>query len=265
MKYKELYNGVKMPILGLGTARNNGDSCRNMVSCAIKLGYRLIDTARMYDNEIDIYKGIIDSKINRNELFITTKLDHEVNTYTKALDVVNKTLKNLNTTYLDLVLIHEPFSNDIVIYKALEDLYDKGIIKAIGVSNFSKDYLIEFIKKVRIKPMINQVEYHILHQQFSLKEYLDENDISLESYAPFMSGFYNIKDLKLDEMALKYHKTVYQIILKYIISNDVICIPKAQKLSKLKENYDIFEFELEKKDINYLKNLNKNMSFYGWD
>ncbi|MGM9971373.1 MAG: aldo/keto reductase [Anaeroplasmataceae bacterium] len=265
MRYITLRNGVRMPILGFGTARMKGLECKEAVKKAILCGYELIDTADMYENEADIGNALLESNVKRENLFITSKLYSKTNTYLKATNQIHKLLSLLNTSYIDLVLIHEPFETDYEVYKALEEFYNKGIIKAIGVSNFNEEYLSSFIKKVNIIPMINQVECHPYFQELKLKEYLDSNNIIMESYSPFISGLVDIKEDKvLKEIAMNHNKTPYQIILNYLTNLNIICIPKTTSIIRMKENLDIFNFKLTEDEINKIKELDTNKSYYGW-
>lgn len=265
MQYIKLRNNIKMPMIGYGTARLLGNECYNSVKDAIKAGYRHFDTASMYNNEAFVGKAIYDSGIPRNEFFITTKLYHVTNNYDLAIAQINKSLEDLKTDYIDLLLIHEPFIGDDIVYKAIIDEYKKGKVKAIGVSNFNIEYLNEFINKVDIIPMVNQVECHPYFQELKLQEYMKQYGIIMESYSPFTSSVIDIdKDKALLEISNRYNKSIRQIILRYLIQKGIPSIPKTSKIERMKENIDVFSFELSNEDINIIEGLDLNKSLFGW-
>lgn len=265
MKYLTLYNGLKMPLLGFGTARMNGEECYNAVINALECGYRHIDTAHMYLNEEVIGKAIISSNISRDELFITSKLCSFTNTYMSAKKRIDDMLKELQTSYVDLLLLHEPFEGDKEVYRAIEEAYNEGKAKSIGVSNFDVSYLDSFIKDVKIKPMVNQIECHPYFMQRELLSYLDKNDIKATAYAPLTQGLKNIfNEPILIELSNKYKKTIPQIILSYLMSLGIAVIPKSSHKERIVENYNVFDIELSKEDILKIAKLDEFHSLYEW-
>ena len=188
MEYVSLSNGVKMPILGYGVYQVTKDECKKCVLDALKAGYRAIDTAQSYFNEEEVGEAIRESGIPREEIFLTTKVWVEHYSYEEAKKSVEESMRKLKTDYLDLVLLHQPFGDAYSAYRALEDLYDEGKIRAIGISNFYVDRMVDFASFNRIKPMVNQVETHIFNQQKKLKEWADKYGIQLEAWAPFGEG-----------------------------------------------------------------------------
>ncbi|HID0186314.1 TPA: aldo/keto reductase [Campylobacter coli] len=187
MKYQILNNGLKIPIVGFGTARLQGRECFKVLNNALECGYRLIDTAQMYKNHKDIAKVLKESQIPRKELFIESKISQNLS-YLQAKDMIYKILDELDLEYLDLLLIHEPYENSLQIYDAMQEAFENKLIKSLGVSNFNENLLFDFIQKVTIKPVINQCETHLLYQQKSLHKALQKHDIFLQSWGPFIEN-----------------------------------------------------------------------------
>ena len=264
MKYITLNNKVKMPILGLGTYYLVGKKCTDIVLKAIESGYRLIDTAAWYNNEKEVGEAIKKSSVDRKELFITTKISN-CDDYESAIKRIEESFNRLNLDYIDLVLVHWPEGKYIEVYKALEYYYEQGKIKAIGVSNYNKDLLDNLLKYCKIKPVIDQIETHIYWQQSSLHKYLKENNIYHEAWSQFGEGYLKVLDDPLIiELSKKYNKTPAQITLNYLVNKDIIVIPRTSNPKRLKENIDVFDFELDKKDIKEIEKLNRNQSVSGW-
>ncbi len=265
MKYRILSNGIKMPLLGFGVFQiPDYNQCKQSVIDALKVGYRLIDTAEMYFNEEAVGDAIIESGIDRKEVFITTKVWFDKNdSYKRTINQVETALKKLKTNYIDLVLIHQPFGDYFSSWRALEELYDKGIIKAIGVSNFYPDVLVNFCKSVRIKPMVNQIELHPLFQRAIDIEWANKYGVAIESWASFIEGKEDIfNNLILMEIGKKYNKSVAQVILRWLIQNNIICIPKSIHHNRIVENFNIFDFELSSDDIEKISKLDTNNSYF---
>jgi len=262
-----LRNGVKMPQLGLGTFLvKDGESAYETVKEALNIGYRHIDTAQMYFNEASVGKAIKDSGIPRSEIFITTKQARH-----GSLDKMRKqfyeSLDKLGTDYVDLYLIHWPNHDKKVnqqTWALFEELYNKGLCKAIGVSNFMKHHILDLYETAKIKPMVNQVELHPGLSQEPLKKFLDEEGIAIESYGPFMKGgiFEGIWQEGLDEIAKKHDKTIAQIVISWGLHRGVIMIPKSITPSRLLENYEAKDIKLSEEEILTINNLNRGKRVY---
>lgn len=264
MKYQILNNGLKIPIMGFGTARLKGRECFNVLNNALECGYRLIDTAQMYKNHKDIAKVLKESQIPRKELFIESKISQNLS-YLQAKDMIYKILDELGLEYLDLLLIHEPYENSLQIYDTMQEAFENKLIKSLGVSNFNENLLFDFIQKVTIKPVINQCETHLLYQQKSLHKALQKHDIFLQSWSPFIANKNKIFNHPLLLcMAKKYSKTPAQIILNFLYKLGILLIPKSSNLQRMKQNLQIFDFELEDEDTQKLIYLDQNKSFFGW-
>ncbi|PIC64636.1 aldo/keto reductase [Sporosarcina sp. P13] len=254
-----LSNGVEMPWLGLGTYKiQDGTESTNVVKTAIQHGYRSIDTATLYGNERGIGEGIIASEIDRKELFITTKVWNSDLGYEKTLAAFNESLTKLSLDYLDLYLIHWPVEGKFIeAWQALETLYIEGKVKAVGVCNFQIHHLEELMKDAKIKPMVNQVEYHPRLSQKELQAFCQQHGIQLEAWSPLMQGEL-LENKALQEIAERYNKTVAQVILRWDLQNGVITIPKSTNAYRIAENADIFDFELAPEDLKQIDMLNQN-------
>ena len=257
MDYIQLNNGVKMPILGFGVYRiTDLEECEKAVSEAIDVGYRLIDTAQAYSNETAVGNAIKKSGIPRKEFFITTKLWISNSGYENAKKSLDESLENLQTDYIDLVLIHQPFGDYYGTYRALEDYYKEGKIKAIGVSNFYPDRLIDLLSFNEIVPAVNQVETHPFNQQIEAHGIMEKYGVQINSWAPFCEGMDNIFENEvLKEIGEKYDKTVAQVILRWLIQRSVVVIPKSVHKERIEENFDVFDFELSEEDMETIKSL----------
>lgn len=265
MEYVTLSNGIKMPLVGFGTWDLRGSKCIDSVLEALNCGYRLIDTAKMYQNEREVGVAIQNSHIPREKLFITTKLDRHYNNYQSAKKGILESLKVMQLDYLDLVLIHEPYSHSLKMYQALEEAYDQGLIKAIGVSNFHYTYFKNFIKNCKIIPIVNQVETHVFFQQQKLQPILAKNQTVMEAWSPLATGKNNLFELKeLVEIGNVYHKTAAQIALKYLIQLGIVVIPKSAHKKRMEENIDLFDFDLTEDQMAIIKKLDTNQSLFNW-
>lgn len=263
MNYITLYNGVKMPQLGYGVYQVTKDECERCVSDALKVGYRLIDTAQSYFNEEEVGNAIKKSGIPREELFLTTKVWIEHYGYEEALASVSESMKKLQVDYLDLCLLHQPFGDTYGAYRALEELYDKGKIRAIGISNFYADRMVDFASFNRIKPMVNQIEIHPHNQQCESAEWHKKYGVQLEAWAPFGEGrgdMFNLAELKA--IAKKYGKTAAQVILRWHLQRGIVVIPKSVHIERMKENFDVFDFELSADDMLAIATLDKKESSF---
>lgn len=264
MKNVTLNNGIQMPVLGFGVYQiTDPAECEQAVYDALMAGYRLIDTAAAYKNEEAVGKAVIKSGIPRDELFITTKLWIQDAGYDSTKRAFEESLKRLQTDYLDLYLIHQPFGDIYSSWRAMEDLYNEGKIRAIGVSNFLPDRLLDLILHNKITPAVNQVETHPFLQQIENAEFMKENNVQIESWAPFAEGKNNIfQNEILLSIAGKYNKSVAQIILRWLTQRDIVVIPKSVRKERIIENFDIFDFELLKEDMEKIVTLNTDQSSF---
>ena len=264
MKYVTLNNGVKMPILGFGVFQiDDMKECEEAVYNALKAGYRLIDTAASYRNEEAVGRAIKRSGIPREEIFVTTKLWVSDANYEKAKLVFETSLKKLDLEYIDLYLIHQPFNDVYGAWRAMTELYKEGKIKAIGVSNFYPDRLVDFIMNNEVVPAVNQVETHPFNQQIKANEIMKEYGVQIESWGPFAEGKNGIfANEILSEIGKKYNKSVAQVILRWLIQRDVVVIPKSVRKERIEENFNVFDFELSAEDMNKIAKLDKKESLF---
>lgn len=263
INYVTLENGVKMPQLGYGVYQVTKEECERCVLDALKVGYRLFDTAQSYFNEEEVGNAIVKSGVSREEIFLTSKVWIDHYGYEECRKSVLESLRKLKTDYIDLMLLHQPFSDYYGAYRALEDLYDEGKIKAIGISNFYPDRMVDLASFTRIKPMINQIEIHPYHQQVFSKEWHDKYGVQLEAWAPFGEGRKNMFELsELKEIGDKYGKTVAQVILRWHLQRGIVVIPKSTHLERMKENFNVFDFELAHEDMDVISKLDKNESSF---
>ena len=263
MEYFTLANGVKMPALGYGVYQVTKEECERCVLDALKAGYRHIDTAQAYFNEEEVGSAIEKSGIPREEIFITTKVWIDNYGYEKAKKSVEESMKKLRTDYIDLVLLHQPFSDYYGAWRALEELYEAGRIHAIGISNFYVDRMIDFAAFNRIKPMVNQMETHIYNQQKDLKGWADKYGVQLEAWGPFGEGRQGIfEDKTVGEIAKAHGKTPAQVMLRWNIQRGVVVIPKSTHAERMAENFDIFDFTLSDDEMQKIAAIDKNESAF---
>ncbi|MGO4106957.1 aldo/keto reductase [Paenibacillus sp. YAF4_2] len=264
MKNVILNNGVQMPILGFGVFQmTDQNECEQSAYDAIMAGYRLIDTAASYMNEEAVGRAIKRSGVAREELFITTKLWVQDTGYEKTKKAVEKALARLQLDYLDLYLIHQPFGDVHGSWRAMEELYREGKIRAIGVSNFHPDRLIDLIIQNEVVPAVNQVETHPFNQQIDNAKFMKENNVQIESWAPFAEGKNNLfQNEVLASIAEKYNKSVAQVVLRWLTQRDVVVIPKSVRIERIKENFNIFDFELNQEDMESITALDTNESLF---
>ncbi|WP_027108318.1 aldo/keto reductase [Lacticigenium naphthae] len=259
-----LTNGVKMPQLGYGVFQiADLEECERCVLDAIDVGYRLIDTAQAYGNEEAVGNAIKKSSVSREELFITTKIWISNASYEKAKASMDESLRKLQTDYIDLMLIHQPFNDYYGAYRAMEEYYKAGKLKAIGVSNFHPDRLIDIATYTEIPPMVNQVETHVFNQQKEAQKVMEEYNVQIESWGPFAEGkndFFTNETMK--EIGEKYKKSVAQVALRYLLQRNVVVIPKTVNKDRMKENFDVFDFELTQEDMERLGELDKESSLF---
>ncbi|MBA2937000.1 aldo/keto reductase [Paenibacillus sp. CGMCC 1.16610] len=264
MQTVTLNNGIKMPIIGFGVYQiPDANECENAVYEALMAGYRLIDTAAGYLNEEAVGRAIKRSGIPREELFITTKLWIQDAGYESAKLAFAKSLKKLQLDYLDLYLIHQPFGDYYSAWRAMEDLYREGKIKAIGVSNFLPDRLMDLIVHNEIVPAVNQVETHPFYQQTESAAFMKEQGVKHQSWAPFAEGLNNMFGNEvLVSIAEKHNKSVAQVVLRWLVQREVVVIPKSVRKERIVENFDIFDFELSADDIEQISTLDTQKSLF---
>lgn len=263
MQYVTLSNGVKMPKLGYGVYQIDKEDCERCVLDALKVGYRHIDTAQSYFNEEEVGNAIAKSGIPREQIFLTTKVWVENYGYDETRKSVLKSMRKLKTNYIDLVLLHQPFSDYYGAWRALEDLYAEGVIKAIGVSNFYPDRLVDICSFARIKPMVNQVETHPHNQQIEAHEWMKKYGVQHEAWAPFGEGRGGMfEDPLLVEIGKKYGKTAAQVILRWDMQRNIVAIPKSTHIERMEQNFDIFDFELSEEDMAKIATLDKKQSSF---
>jgi diketogulonate reductase-like aldo/keto reductase len=259
-----LNNGVEMPLLGFGVFQvTNTGECEQGVYEAIRTGYRLIDTAASYGNEVEVGKGIKKSSVAREELFITTKLWIQDTGYESTKKAFEKSLKRLQLDYLDLYLIHQPYGDIYGSWRAMEELYREGRMRAIGVSNFHPDRVMDLILHNKVVPAVNQIETHPFCQQIETQKFLQENNIQIESWGPFAEGKNDIfKNELLLSIAGKYKKSIAQVILRWLTQRKVVAIPKSVRKERIEENFNIFDFELSGEDMNAIAMLDTKKSLF---
>lgn len=264
MEYVKLNNGVDMPILGFGVYQIPLEDTKRCVLDAIKVGYRSIDTAQSYFNESEVGEAIRECGIPREELFITTKVWIDNYGYEKCKSSVMESLKKLQTDYIDLVLLHQPFGDYYGAYRALEDLYEEGKIRAIGVSNFYPDRLSDIcLFERKIVPAVNQVETNPLNAQFEAQENMKKYGVSIEAWAPFGEGRSGLFENEvLVRIGQKYNKSAAQVILRWLIQRGVIIACKSTHVDRMEQNFDVFDFELSDEDMENIKKLDTSTVYF---
>lgn len=263
MEYITLSNGVKMPILGYGVYQVTKEECERCVLDALKTGYRSIDTAQSYFNEEEVGSAIQKSGVAREDIFLTTKVWIEHYGYKEAKESVLESMRKLRTDYLDLCLLHQPFSDYYGAWRALEELYEAGKIRAIGISNFYPDRMVDIASFARIRPMVNQVEVHPFNQQKIAKEYMDKYGVQIEAWAPFGEGRGSLfENGTLREIGAKYGKTAAQVMLRWHIQRGVVVIPKSTHIERMEENRNVFDFSLSDEDMQTIAAMDKGESSF---
>lgn len=260
----KLSNGVEMPILGFGVFQvPDLNECERSVFDAIQVGYRLIDTAASYLNEEAVGRAIKGSGVKRDELFITTKLWIQDVGYDKAKTAFEKSLKKLQLDYLDLYLIHQPYHDVHGAWRAMEELSSEGKIRAIGISNFQPDRVMDLISFNKIIPAVNQIETHPFHQQIEAHKFLQENGIQHESWGPFAEGKNDLfKNELLSSIGKKHNKTIAQVVLRWLTQRGIVAIPKSVRKERMEENFNIFDFQLSDDDLQSIQTLDQKTSAF---
>ncbi len=263
METVTLSNGVKMPVLGYGVYQVTPEECERCVLDALAAGYRLLDTAQSYFNEEQVGSAIRRSGVPREEIFLTTKVWVEHYGYEAAGASVLESMRKLKTDYLDLVLLHQPFADYYGAYRALEELYEEGKIRAIGVSNFYPDRLVDLASFARIRPMVNQVEIHPYHQQQEAKRWMDKYGVQAEAWAPFGEGRGGLfQDPVLTGIGQKHGKTAAQVVLRWHLQRGVVVIPKSVRPERMRENIDVFDFALSAEEMERISALDQKQSAF---
>ncbi|MNS63668.1 Glyoxal reductase [compost metagenome] len=264
MYHITLNNGVQMPILGFGVFQiSDASECEQAVINAIETGYRLIDTAASYMNEVAVGNALKKSGIARSELFITTKLWVQDTGYEKTKAAFQKSLERLQLDYIDLYLIHQPYGDVFGSWNAMQELYQDGKVKAIGVANFQPDRIKDLIINSGFTPAVNQIETHPFHQQVATQQFLQDNKVQIQSWGPFAEGKNNIfHNEVLSGIGARYNKSVAQVILRWLTQRDIVAIPKSVRKERMAENFNIFDFELSTEDMQTISVLDTNASLF---
>ena len=265
METLTLNNGVQMPLVGFGTWDVRGEVGKQAILTALELGYRLIDTAQMYDNEEIVGQAIRESGLARKEIFLTTKLYRPSAGYEKAKAGIEKSLNTLRTDYIDLLLIHEPYHNALDMYEALKEACEAGTVRAIGISNFGTKEYDHFLKNCGIVPAVNQVESHVYFPQLELKDHMAQQGTQMQSWASFTEGRRNIfAEPVLNQIGARYGKTAGQVGLRYLTQNGIGVIPKSVHRERMEQNLHSLDFTLEQEDLEQISRLNEGHSLFGW-
>ena len=263
MEFVTLNNGIKMPILGYGVYQVSNEDCERCVLDAISVGYRSIDTAQSYGNEEAVGNAVKKCGVARDELFITTKVWVSNGGYENAKKSLHESLKRLQSEYIDLVLIHQPFNDYYGTYRAMEEAYKEGWLRAIGVSNFYPDRLVDLCRFVEVKPAVNQVETHVFQQQKKAHEYMDKYGVQHESWGPFAEGRKDfLTNPVLAEIGKKYNKSAAQIALRFLVQSNVVVIPKSTHKDRMEQNYNVFDFMLSADDMTAIQKLDEGESLF---
>lgn len=263
MENVKLNNGIEMPILGYGVYQVSPEECERCVSDAISVGYRSIDTAQAYRNEEGVGNAISKCGVPRQELFITTKVWISNAGYEKAKASIDESLRKLQTDYIDLLLIHQPFGDYYGTYRAMEEAYKAGKLRAIGVSNFYPDRFIDLAEFCEIKPAVNQVETHVFNQQITPQEIMLRYGTQIMSWGPFAEGRNNFfSNETLTSIGEQHGKSVAQVALRFLIQRGVVVIPKSTHKERMIENLDVFSFELSQEEMASIATLDKNESLF---
>ena len=263
MEYIELNNGVRMPQIGYGVYQVDPAECERCVRDALKVGYRMIDTAQAYHNEEGVGAAIAKSGIPREELFVVSKVWISNYGYEKAKASIEESLRKLGTEYIDLMLLHQPFCDRYGAYRALEEAYKEGKLRAIGVSNFYPDHFIDLASNVEIPPMVNQVETHVFDQQVQAQKYMEEFGCRIMSWGPLAEGRNNFfSNPVLEEIGKKYGKSVAQVALRWLVQRGVIIIPKSVHIERMEQNLNILDFTLSDEDMAEIAKLDTGKSLF---
>ena len=263
MEYVTLNNGIKMPLLGYGVYQVTNDACERCVRDALDVGYRSIDTAQAYGNEEAVGRAIKNSGVPRDQIFLTTKVWISNGGYENAKKSIEKSLRKLDTDYIDLLLIHQPFNDYYGTYRAMEEGYKVGYLRAIGVSNFYPDRLVDLCRFVEVQPAVNQVETHVFQQQKTAHAYMEKYGVQHESWGPFAEGRKDFfTNPTLTEIGAKYGKSAAQAALRFLIQSNVVVIPKSTHKERMEQNFNVFDFTLSPEDMAAIQNLDEGESLF---
>lgn len=264
MEYVTLNNGVRMPQLGFGVFQiTDAAQCEQAVLDALEVGYRSIDTAASYGNEEAVGRAIKKCGVPRDELFVTTKLWFADASYEGAKRAFDASMRKLGLDYLDLYLIHQPLGDVYGAWRAMEELYEQGVIRAIGLANFYPDRLLDLMAFNNVKPAVNQVEANVFFQQWEAQDVMKKNDVAMEGWAPFAEGKNDLFHNEILASIAKVHdKTVAQVVLRWLLQRGIICIPKSVKKERLQENFNVFDFTLTEEEMELIKTLDTNKSCF---
>ena len=263
MEYVTLNNGVRMPMLGYGVYQVSNAECERCVLDAISVGYRAIDTAQSYGNEEAVGSAVQKCGVPRDEMFLTTKVWISNAGYEAAKDSIDRSLQKLKTDYIDLLLIHQPFGDYYGTYRAMEEAYKAGKLRAIGVSNFYPDRLIDLCQFVEVTPAVNQVETHVFQQQKTAHEYMEKYGVQHESWGPFAEGRKDFfSNPVLTEIGRKYGKSSAQTALRFLLQSNVVVIPKSTHKERMAQNIDVFDFTLSEADMEAIRRLDEGESLF---
>ena len=263
MEYVTLNNGARMPMLGYGVYQVSNAECERCVLDAISVGYRAIDTAQSYGNEEAVGSAVQKCGVPRDELFLTTKVWISNAGYEAAKDSIGRSLQKLKTDYIDLLLIHQPFGDYYGTYRAMEEAYKAGKLRAIGVSNFYPDRLIDLCQFVEVTPAVNQVETHVFQQQKTAHEYMEKYGVQHESWGPFAEGRKDFfSNPVLTEIGRKYGKSSAQTALRFLLQSNVVVIPKSTHKERMAQNIDVFDFTLSEADMEAIRKLDEGESLF---
>ena len=259
----KLYNGVEIPANGFGVYQVSKEDCKESVLSALKAGYRHIDTAQAYFNEEEVGDALKESEVERKDIFLTTKVWIDNYGDGKTYDSVIESLRKLKTDYLDLILLHQPIGDYHGAYRDLERLYKEGKVRSIGVSNFYPDRLVEICLFSKIKPMVNQIEVNVFNQQIEAKKWADKYGVVLEAWAPFAEGRNNMfNNETLLKIASKHNRSVAQVILRWLYQRGIVSLAKSIHEERIKENFDIYSFDLDKEDMELISSLDTKTSCF---
>lgn len=263
MEFVTLNNGIKMPILGYGVYQVKNDECERCVRDAIDVGYRSIDTAQSYGNEESVGRGIKNSGVKRDDIFLTTKVWVSNSGYENAKKSIEESLRKLDTDYIDLLLIHQPFGDYYGTWRAMEEAYKVGYLRAIGVSNFYPDRLVDLCRFVEVTPAVNQVETHVFQQQKKAHEYMEKYGVQHESWGPFAEGRKDFfTNPVLTEIGAKYGKSAAQTALRFLIQSNVVVIPKSTHKERMEQNFNVLDFTLNDADMEAIRGLDEGESLF---
>lgn len=265
METIQLTGSIAMPLLGLGTWDLRGEACVHSVCDALALGYRLIDTAQMYDNEVEVGLGIKKSGVPREELFLTTKIYRPSNSYEKAREAIDVSLVRLGVDYVDLLLLHEPYQQGAEMYRAIEDAFHAGKARAIGISNYDSRHYEAFLTQCNVVPVVNQLECHVFFQKRAFQQRMAKHGTVLQAWAPLASGEGGVPiNTVLAEIGAHYGKTAAQVALRFLVQRGISVIPKSKHRERLRENAAIFDFTLNDEDMKTIYQLDRNKTFFPW-